>query len=169
MISFHAIPTFYICLYYFCRCSGNDNIRLSKALVDCGIGSNTDVVGYLDVAKYYSTQTDIYVVADTRSLAVCAPIFTPTCMRQFSPIFVCGLTMILPLCGSDRPEPSTLIGMEKPNFTEIFLNLYLDNNQCITTPHIDVFLDILTILQPTQSLDELPLITREKELPDFCL
>ena len=70
MLRFNAIPTFHICLYHLCRSSGNNNIRLSKALVDRSIRTYADIVGYLYITEDYCSRTDIYVVADTRSLVV---------------------------------------------------------------------------------------------------
>ena len=70
MLRFNAIPTFYICLYHLCRSASNHTVRLKHTLVDRGIRSYADIVGYLYIAKDYCSRADIYVVADTRSLVV---------------------------------------------------------------------------------------------------
>ena len=70
MLRFNTIPTFYICLYHLCWSASNHAVRLKHTLVDRGIRSYADIVGYLYIAKDYSTRTDIYIIANLWSLVV---------------------------------------------------------------------------------------------------
>ena len=95
MLRFNAIPTIHICLYHFCRSASNHTVRLKHTLVDRGIRTYAYIVGYLYIAKDYCSRTDIYVVADTRSLVVMrtdihayvyATILTNTCLWIYDDI-----------------------------------------------------------------------------------
>ena len=70
MLRFNAIPTIHLCLYHFCRSASNHTVGLKHTLVDRGIRTYADIVGYLYIAKDYCSRTDIYVITYTRSLVV---------------------------------------------------------------------------------------------------
>ena len=94
---FHPIPTRHVRLYHLGRSTGNDRILLVKTLVYRSIGADTDIIRYLDVTEDDGTGSDIHIVANARGLVVVSTDIHSNVNAQFSPIFVCGLTMMLPL------------------------------------------------------------------------
>lgn len=94
---FHAVPTRHLRLHNLCRRTGNDRIRLDETLVYRSIGADADIIRYLDVPKDDGTGSDIHIVANARGLVVVSTDIHSNVNAQFSPIFVCGLTMMLPL------------------------------------------------------------------------